>query len=1622
MRLPLLLPAFLLALTAARVSADPISELWSTREEFPLGPSPAAADINGDGRLEIVLVDGSQDRIAVFDSVSGQPLWVRSFTVAGDFLSSAAVGQFLGDGSVDIAAVSSSGTLLCVDGLTGELLGQRELEFPPATPMSVAPLVSPADVPSDFREAAALIDTEGLLRVFQFSRDETPDIVYQLRLGGASDNPPVLARLGGSFPDPGFLLLTEQGRLTVAPVVDRLDRTQPSFTLLRETLVKTFMAAGDLTGDGWDDLVVADDRGWLSAFTSDGTGIRALWPPVSIVQEPATPLILVDANSDRRADILIHRDNELLLVNGATGRMDIWPADPGAYVHESSISSPPSAFQVPGGRALAAFCDISGRVWLLDLATGTQVQSAAGEPVRYDVRGANAARTTLLAGPLSGTDRLDLLLLGSRSGKGVMLATEFDAPAAGAAWRGAQGGPWRTGGVPPKYAEYADRAGKASEVKFQHWLELARQAADERKWMEVLAHGDAALAIRPQDPEAWALRNRALSSANRGKRLLTIVLVLAALTAAAVLGGRTAFRLVRLGLARAEIRAGRKKEALAHLKAVHRAAPRHKGALRQLADLCVELKEYNAETAPILERACVAFPLNDGYAKALAYAYSAEGRRDAKAAEAYSAMVRVVSHPGPWAFTLGQTWVQLGEDAKALEAFHLALRHGFENPELDEALAGLYVRMECREPEILPILRRVLERHLHDPAFLRIYCLCVARAREYDDQAESAAQRLVELEPESAAGNFVLATRLLQAGRPAQALRHAESFARAQPEDGAAHLLLAETSAALGRTDAEARGVYERALRSRPDARNIRAALARIYAAESRDDTTAQDLYIGALDNGVAEPDFLERTARIGAAQGNDELLVRSAEALRRTARPDDELTLALARAYLRRGAGDDEMESTLREAFALRPQDPGIALGLARVYIARNRTDADAIAVYEAACAREPKPIEVVHQLIKAYSDSQVSERALVLAREFLEKHPGDSTLMKLAADASAALDHLDEAIADYERILRDNPDDGEAVCRLAALYQRKERDDEAALRMYSRAIEFKPDNLDLHAALARGEARRKNWDGVVGTVKHFLTAAPRRIDAAIGLMKTLAENSPEAAGLQWFLIETMILTGQLPAALDQIGKVVQSDPANVQQALAAYEKIIDRQPDQAAAHQQRGRLLVRLGRLSEGRQALERAQRIDPRSVAIVEDLIVCYEKMLEAREALDIRLKLGRLALRLSRYDLAISCFQRTDKDERWANESIRALGQCFLAKGMLDLALQEFKKLEVDDEIKALFYRLGLAYEAAGDPRGAREAYKAIYAEDIGYQDVKVRLDALVKSISDPNSPERTAIISSLSEAAKTRYDLIQELGRGAMGIVYKARDNELEEIVALKILPESLEKNPSALAMFRQEARNARRLAHNGIVRIHDIGEERGRKYISMEFVDGIDLKQRLIETKRNLPFEETLHYAKQIAAAMSAAHAAHIVHRDLKPANIMLTKQRRVKVTDFGIAKLIAEETHTTNPRNRTVVGTPLYMAPEQVKGEFVDHRADIYSMGIVFYEMASGRPPFIEGDLAYHHVSTPPKPLPDDVPADFARIVMKCLEKKPEDRWSSAEEVLAELEKVKSGASDTEV
>src|ERR1700675_1459320 len=261
----------------------------------------------------------------------------------------------------------------------------------------------------------------------------------------------------------------------------------------------------------------------------------------------------------------------------------------------------------------------------------------------------------------------------------------------------------------------------------------------------------------------------------------------------------------------------------------------------------------------------------------------------------------------------------------------------------------------------------------------------------------------------------------------------------------------------------------------------------------------------------------------------------------------------------------------------------------------------------------------------------------------------------------------------------------------------------------------------------------------------------------------------------------------------------------------------------------------------------------------------------------------------------------------------------------------------------------------------------------------------------------------------------RYHVESLLGSGGMGKVYKARDRELERTVAIKVLRPDLMTDAQAMQRFKHELLLASSISHPNILRIHDLGEYNGVKFISMAYVDGGDLTQ-LMRKERRLPLERVLNIMRQLAAALAAAHGVNVVHRDLKPQNMLLGSGDHVYVTDFGIAKTL-ESDRTSVTRTGAVLGTPLYMSPEQVEGKPVDHRSDLYTYGLIFYEMLTGILPFT-GDTTFqlmyqrvHQLPKRPKTVIPDLPPYLSRICLKCLEKDPAKRYQSATEILSDVD-----------
>ncbi|MFC1883532.1 CHASE2 domain-containing serine/threonine-protein kinase [Thermodesulfobacteriota bacterium] len=383
---------------------------------------------------------------------------------------------------------------------------------------------------------------------------------------------------------------------------------------------------------------------------------------------------------------------------------------------------------------------------------------------------------------------------------------------------------------------------------------------------------------------------------------------------------------------------------------------------------------------------------------------------------------------------------------------------------------------------------------------------------------------------------------------------------------------------------------------------------------------------------------------------------------------------------------------------------------------------------------------------------------------------------------------------------------------------------------------------------------------------------------------------------------------------------------------------------------------------------------------------------------------------------------------EKVEADSIETNKMLGISFQQQGMLDLALQKFQSLPVEEKgVKELLYNLGLDFEKKRQFSKALATYQLIVGDKKDFRDLTDRIPKLKQA-------EATMIFGTVgakhpgdigatmfdTETKPTlgRYEIVGELGRGAMGVVYKGEDPKIHRTVAIKTVNLSQfddEHLKEVKMRFFREAESAGLMTHPNIVTIYDCGEEHDLAYIAMEFMEGESLE---VNTKPGnlLPIRETLHITAKVADALAYAHSKNIVHRDIKPANIMkITDSDDIKVTDFGIARI----TSSSETKTGIVLGTPSYMSPEQVSGKKVDGRSDIFSLGVLFYEMLTGQKPFSGGDITAlmfkiakeKHQS--PRSINPKVPPVVEKIIDKALEKDIAKRYQSAEKMADHIRQV---------
>jgi serine/threonine-protein kinase len=358
--------------------------------------------------------------------------------------------------------------------------------------------------------------------------------------------------------------------------------------------------------------------------------------------------------------------------------------------------------------------------------------------------------------------------------------------------------------------------------------------------------------------------------------------------------------------------------------------------------------------------------------------------------------------------------------------------------------------------------------------------------------------------------------------------------------------------------------------------------------------------------------------------------------------------------------------------------------------------------------------------------------------------------------------------------------------------------------------------------------------------------------------------------------------------------------------------------------------------------------------------------------------------------------------------------KMLGLSFQSQGMLEAAFDKFRRCPLDADMLAILYRLAMDFERKRQFDKALDVYAHMATHDAGYKDIQARMQRARQqgTASPASSGMPTLSITGGTKPALGRYEIIKVLGKGAMGTVYLGRDPKINREVAIKTLALSEEFEADELeevkARFFREAETAGRLMHPNIVTIFDAGEARDLAYIAMEYLNGTDLSP-FTKRERQLPAAAVLKITGKVAEALHYAHQQGVIHRDIKPANIMLLRDKTVKVTDFGIARITA----SSKTKTGVVLGTPSYMSPEQLSGKHVDSRSDLFSLGIMLYELLVGARPFRGDSMSALMFQIANAPHPDirvhnpALPERVGVLIDRLLAKTPERRPASGAEVV---------------
>jgi tetratricopeptide (TPR) repeat protein/predicted Ser/Thr protein kinase len=455
-------------------------------------------------------------------------------------------------------------------------------------------------------------------------------------------------------------------------------------------------------------------------------------------------------------------------------------------------------------------------------------------------------------------------------------------------------------------------------------------------------------------------------------------------------------------------------------------------------------------------------------------------------------------------------------------------------------------------------------------------------------------------------------------------------------------------------------------------------------------------------------------------------------------------------------------------------------------------------------------------------------------------------------------------------------------------------------------------------------------------------------------------------------------------------------------------------------------GRYYESIGRFKEAAMAYEGAQ--------IWARAGDCFSKVSQADKAAECYEKGGEMfgagfaRTHMKDWPNAIRCLQAVPESHPKFDLARAMLGRAFYLSKDYQHCVATLENYltgsKVTNDNIDYYWMLALAYEQVGKLSESKDMMLKIRSVNMEYRDISRRLSNIDSRISmgpqamtgasvgsGAQTQQGGMVMGMVENSLGDRFTLERELGRGGMGVVYKAVDKSLDRPVALKFLGSLVDGNEEYKLRFVREARAAAKVQHPNVVAIYDIGSDEGKAYIAMEYIEGPNL-HKYLSNKGRLDVREAINITVQAASALEAVHAAGIIHRDIKPDNILIAKGGLVKLMDFGLAK--GDEMKLT--ATRVVMGTPCYMSPEQAKGEKVDNRADIYALGLVLYECLTGETVFGDGDVLRRQVMEMPPPPSSKVPGlppEMDTIIMKSIAKNRDERYQSITDMIAHLRAV---------